>query len=221
MDPSKFMLVPHSMTDAEYNSWGSDIPYLGQLLEGLDYKEFNITHLMPSFTTQEKPAAGELIDPPHLLWTVYAYGLNGFAWECVVPHNPNIMGNPFPPKTWAMSLSSPLFFLLSLFFLVTSLSFFELQPTIQEHEELVWLARNLKLEVTNYSRILYGPRGAAYPSGGDDDDDGGGDEEDSEVTLNYQPTKRRHHCLPAVNTYRHTTHIFLFCCFYLFIFSFS
>ena len=170
---------------------------------------------------QEKPAAGELIDPPHLLWTVYAYGLNGFAWECVVPRNPNIMGDPFPPNTWAMSLSPPLFFLLSLFFLVTSLSFFELQPTIQEHEELVWLARNLKLEVTNYSRILYGPRGAAYPSGGDDDDDGGGDEEDSEVTLNYQPTKRRHHCLLAVNTYRHTTHIFLFCCFYLFIFSFS
>ena len=53
---------------------------------------------------------------------------------------------------------------------------------------MVWLAGNLKLEVTNYSRSLYGPRGAAYPSSGGDDDYG--DEEDSEVTLNYQPRKR-------------------------------
>ena len=57
------------------------------------------------------------------------------------------------------------------------------------------MARNLKLEVTNYSRSLYGPRGAAYSSGGDDDDDddggggGGGDEEDSKATLSYQPRK--------------------------------
>ena len=56
------------------------------------------------------------------------------------------------------------------------------------------MARNLKLEVTNYSRSLYGPRGAAYSSGGDDDDDddgggGGGGEEDSKVTLSYQPRK--------------------------------
>ena len=35
---------------------------------------------------------------------------------------------------------------------VSNPSFYELQPTIQEHEELVWLAGNLKLEVTNYSR---------------------------------------------------------------------
>ena len=57
------------------------------------------------------------------------------------------------------------------------------------------MARNLKLEVTNYSRSLYGPGGAAYPSSGgdDDDDDDYGDEEDSEATLSYQPRKRRHH----------------------------
>ena len=55
------------------------------------------------------------------------------------------------------------------------------------------MAGNLKLEVTNYSRSLYGPRGATYlGSGGvdDDDDDGSGDEEDSEVTFSYQPRKR-------------------------------
>ena len=60
---------------------------------------------------------------------------------------------------------------------------------------MVWLAGNLKLEVTNYLRELYGPRGEAHPGSGDDDDDyyGGGEEEDSEATPSYQPRKRRHH----------------------------
>ena len=89
-----------------------------------------------------------------------------------------------------MSLSSPLFFLISLFFWVINPSFFKLQPTIQEHKELVWLAGNLKLDVTNYSRSLYGPRGAAYPGNGGDDDDDGGDENDSEATPSYQLRKR-------------------------------
>ncbi|KAL0015352.1 hypothetical protein SO802_002421 [Lithocarpus litseifolius] len=111
----------------------------------------------------EEPAAGELIDPSHLPWTVYAYGPDGFAWERVVPCNPNVIGYPFPSNTRV--------------------------PTIQEHEELVWLARNLKLEVTKYSRNLYGPERVAY-LGGDDDDD---DEEDSEATTSCQPMKRRHH----------------------------
>ena len=52
MDPPKFMLAPHSMTNAKYDSWGSGVPNAGRLLEGLDYKEFNITHLMPSLTAQ-------------------------------------------------------------------------------------------------------------------------------------------------------------------------
>ena len=51
---------------------------------------------------------------------------------------------------------------------------------------MVWLAGNLKLEVTNYSRELYGPRGMAHPGGGD------GGKEDSEVTPSYQPRKRQH-----------------------------
>ena len=78
--------------------------------------------------------------------------------------------------------------------MVTNPSFFELHPSIQEHKELIWLARNLKLEVTNYSRSLYSPRGAAHPGSGDDDnDDDGRDEEDSEATPSYQLRKRRHH----------------------------
>lgn len=52
MDPSEFMLSPHSMTDAEYNSWRSGIPYVRRLFEGFDYEEFNITYLIPSFATQ-------------------------------------------------------------------------------------------------------------------------------------------------------------------------
>ena len=40
------------------------------------------------------------------------------------------------------------------------------------HEDLVWLARNLKLEVTEYSKLLYSPKGDG--GGGNDDDDGGG-----------------------------------------------
>ena len=47
---------------------------------------------------------------------------------------------------------------------------------------LVRLVRNLKLEVTNYLRELYGLRGVAHPGGGGDDDGGGGEEEDSEAT---------------------------------------
>ena len=57
----------------------------------------------------------------------------------------------------------------------------------------MWLAEDLKLEVTNYSRELYGPRGVAHLGGGDDDDGGGGGkEEDLEATPSYQPRKRRH-----------------------------
>ena len=111
-----------------------------------------------------------------------------------MPRNPNVIGYRFPPNTRVVSSSFPLFlpFLSSLFFSITNPSFFELQPTIQKHKELVWLAGNLKLEVTNYSRSLYNPGGATHPGSGDDDDDGG-DKEDSKVTPSYQPRKRWHH----------------------------
>ena len=55
------------------------------------------------------------------------------------------------------------------------------------------MARNLKLELANYSRYLYNTRGMAHPSSGDDDDEDGGNEEDSEATPSYQPRMRRHH----------------------------
>ena len=45
------------------------------------------------------------------------------------------------------------------------------------------------MEVTNYSKELYGPRGAAHPGSGDDDDGG---REEEEATPSYQPRKRRH-----------------------------
>ena len=54
------------------------------------------------------------------------------------------------------------------------------------------LVGNLKLEVTEYSRSLYGLEGTTYPGNYDDDDDDDGDE-DSEVTPSYQPRKRRFH----------------------------
>ena len=52
MDPLEFKLAPHSITDAEYDLWRSGIPYVERLLDGLDYEEFSITHLMPSLTIQ-------------------------------------------------------------------------------------------------------------------------------------------------------------------------
>ncbi|KAL0004964.1 hypothetical protein SO802_012525 [Lithocarpus litseifolius] len=87
------------------------------------------------------PTAGAFINPPHLPWSVYVYGPDDFAQECVVGCNANVMGYTFP--------------------------------------------RNLKLEVTDYPRQMYGPRWLAYPG---DVDDGGSS---SETTPNYQPRKRR------------------------------
>ena len=76
--------------------------------------------------------------------------------------------------------SFPLLALSFLFFsyipqsLVLTLSFFTIQPTVQEHEELVWLARNLKLEVTEYSMQIYGLGGFVHLVDDDDNDGGGG-----------------------------------------------
>ena len=46
--------------------------------------------------------------------------------------------------------------------LVLTLSSFSIQPTVQEHEELVWLSGNFKLEVTEYCMRIYGPRGFSH-----------------------------------------------------------
>ena len=56
---------------------------------------------------------------------------------------------------------------------------------------MVWLARNLKLEVTQNSMDLYDHRGLVYPDNDDDDDDDDDDdingdaEEELEVTSSY------------------------------------
>jgi len=55
-----------------------------------------------------------------------------------------------------------------------------------KHEELIWLTGNLKLEVTKYSRQIYGPRG--YTHLGDDDGDG----DVPKMTLSYRLRKRHY-----------------------------
>ena len=60
---------------------------------------------------------------------------------------------------------------------------------MQEHEELVWLAGNHKLDVTEYSKQLYGGEGVDDDDGGGDGGGGGGG--GSESTPSYQPRKRR------------------------------
>ncbi|KAL0004867.1 hypothetical protein SO802_012428 [Lithocarpus litseifolius] len=159
MDPPQFILAPLSITDAEYQRNG--IPYAGRLVDDLYYDEFNETCLMPSLIQEVDFASGGPVDPLHLPWFVYAYGLNGFAWERAVGCNTNFIGYLFPEE---------------------------------EHEELIWLAGNLKLEVSEYSRGIYDPEGFAHP-GDDDDDDEGGDDGGaggSKTTLSYQPRKRHH-----------------------------
>ena len=52
IDPTEFMLAPYSMTDAEYNSCESGVPYVERILEELDYEEFSLPCLMPSLTVQ-------------------------------------------------------------------------------------------------------------------------------------------------------------------------
>ena len=39
--------------------------------------------------------AGGPLNPLHLPWSVYAYGMDGVARECPVECNRNVMGYPF------------------------------------------------------------------------------------------------------------------------------
>ena len=50
----------------------------------------------------------DFVDPSHLPWLVYAYGLNGFARERHVGRNPNVMGYLFPEGTRVVSSLSSL-----------------------------------------------------------------------------------------------------------------
>ena len=107
MDPLVFMLAPLSMMDAEYRLQRSGIPYTQQVTDELDYEEFNNTHLMPylplavcvllshsfpfflciashndvhmGYLCQAGPTVGAPIDLPRLPWSIYVYGLDGFA----------------------------------------------------------------------------------------------------------------------------------------------
>lgn len=56
-----------------------------------------------------------LTPPPHLPWSVYTYGPDGFARECPLGRNTNVIGYRFLPSTQVMS---------SLYSYPPSLSFF-------------------------------------------------------------------------------------------------
>lgn len=46
MDPTKFMLAPLSMMDAENHLQRNGIPYARRLIDDLDYDEFSETYFM-------------------------------------------------------------------------------------------------------------------------------------------------------------------------------
>ncbi|KAK9996493.1 hypothetical protein SO802_021179 [Lithocarpus litseifolius] len=177
-----FHVAEQEMTMTPYNFYRTiTLIFEGAIinLDGTDLilREFPRVraHLARLTSNKEKPNANELIGPPHLPWTVYAYGFDGFARERAMPHNPNVIGYHFPPNT-RVSLT------------LLTLNCNPLSKSMRSWYG--WL--NLKLGVTNYSRNLYGPRGVAYLGGGDDGDDDNNGEEDSEVTPSYHPRKRRH-----------------------------
>ena len=59
---------------------------------------------------QTSPVAGALIDTPSLPWSVYVYGLDGFAQEWLVSHNINVTSYPFPNGTRVVSSLSFFFY---------------------------------------------------------------------------------------------------------------
>jgi len=88
--------------------------------------------------------------------------------------------------------------------------------TMEEYEELICLVENLKLEVTEYSKQINGPRGFAHSSDDEDDDDDGGDPKTTPATsqargVTGDPVDRQ------TDRHRHriTTYI------YIYIFSFT
>ena len=106
--------------------------------------------------------------------------------------NLNVMGYPFPQGTQSASFLYlyPFHFLLCIPQACHNIVYLKKKnPAVAKHEELVWLAGNLKLEVTEYSRQIYGPDGYAY-HGNDVNDDDDGDE--LKTTLTYQSRKRHY-----------------------------
>ena len=104
------------------------------------------------YLCQASPTAGAPINPPHLPWSVYACNPDDFSWEYVVGHNINVI----VPFSWGYTsdkFSSTPCQVLPFLFLHPSITcsnnvFLLTQLTIQEHEELICLAGNLKMEVT-------------------------------------------------------------------------
>ena len=81
---------------------------------------------------------------------------------------------------------------------------------MQEHEELIWLARSHKLEVIKYSRQLYGNEG----TGDDDDDNDGvwGFRVDSKLLVKEEAFLE----ILQIDTDIDSIAYFFFCCFYYF-----
>ena len=73
------------------------------------------------YSCQAGPTVGAPIDLPRLPWSIYVYGLDGFAWEHVVGYNTNVMGDLFPEGTQAVSSFSFLPHFLLFFILASQL----------------------------------------------------------------------------------------------------
>ena len=105
-------------------------------------------------------AAGFSIDASHLPWSVYDYEWDEVTGERLV--EPKCHGLPIPWRDMSYAFPYPYHLHFLLYILLAqsnTVSLSKNQPTIAEHEDLVWLAGNLKLEVIKCSRQLYGPVG--------------------------------------------------------------
>ena len=83
--------------------------FFNQLLFAFLY----ISNIQMKHLCYEGLVAGALIDPPCLLWSIYAYGPGGFARECPIGCNTNVTSYPFLEGTRAVSSLSSLFSFLS------------------------------------------------------------------------------------------------------------
>ena len=68
-----------------------------------------LSNIQMKHLCQEGLVAGAIIDPPHLPWSVYAYGSNGIALERPIRRNTNVMSYPFPKSTQVVSSLLSLF----------------------------------------------------------------------------------------------------------------
>ncbi|KAK9997949.1 hypothetical protein SO802_017552 [Lithocarpus litseifolius] len=141
------MLAPFSMTDAEYQLGRNGIPYVGCLVDDMDYNEFNETCFMPFLIAEVC-----ILSLYSLLSSFLVFlHMVTLKYDAYV----RCLGDDLDYNEFNETHFMP--------FLIA-------EPTVEEHEELVWLAGNLKLELTEYSRQIYGLGWFSYP--GEDDDNG-------------------------------------------------